>query len=169
MKKNIGNYGLDFNFENINFLLTLIKGTVWQDIWPLLKIYLGHLPYAWTGYSRFASFSVSYRILANFARVGNSLFLSKSLILLSDCERFALVALWKRATLSESLVTMNDLLPLLIKKERREQFALFHKRITLSLFRSQKRVIHLKNRYVNSQPCFLLVHVVRNYADTASA
>ena len=58
MKKNIGNYGLDFNFENINFLLTLIKGTVWQDIWPLLKIYLGHLPYAWTGYSSFASFSV---------------------------------------------------------------------------------------------------------------
>ena len=52
-------------------------------------------------------------------------------------ERFALVALYKR-------VTMSDSLRLLMTKEWREQFTLFHKRINLLLFRSQKRVIHSK-------------------------
>ena len=39
-------------------------------------------------------------------RVGNSLFRSKLLILKSDCERFALIALLKRATVSISLSSL---------------------------------------------------------------
>ena len=49
-------------------------------------------------------------------RVGNPLFCSKLLILKSDCVRFALVALYKRAT-------MSKLLLLLCKKEQHGWFA----------------------------------------------
>ena len=49
----------------------------------------------------------------------------------SDHERIALVAPKKRASMSDSL-------RLLMTREQREQFALFHEWIVLSLFRSQK-------------------------------
>ena len=45
--------------------------------------------------------------------------------------QIASVVLYKRATLSK-------LIPTIFKKERREQFALFHEQIALSLFQSQK-------------------------------
>ena len=67
-----------------------------------------------------------------FPRVGNSLFgstlfRSKSLILNSDRDQFALVALYKRATVSESL-------SLLFNMSDREQIALvaLYKRATMS-------------------------------------
>ena len=49
------------------------------------------------------SFHRSSRILSRF---GNSLFCSKSFILKSNCERFALVTLWKRVTVSELLLLL---------------------------------------------------------------
>ena len=57
----------------------------------------------------------------------------------SDCERFAQVAQYNR-------VTVSSLLRLFMTKERQERFALFHARIALSLFRSQKASELLENQ-----------------------
>ena len=65
------------------------------------------------------------------------LFHSKSLIFKSNCEQFAHVALYKRETVS-------DLLPWLFKKERNWDSFFVKERITILLFRSQKRTIRLK-------------------------
>ena len=59
----------------------------------------------------------------------------------NDSERIAPVALYKRANMSNSLL-------LLMTKERwdRERFALFHERITILFFRSQKTSNSLKKK-----------------------
>ena len=60
-----------------------------------------------------------------------SLLFAQLLFFKEGWEQFAPVARYKRATVSDSLTV-------LMTKERREQFALIHKRIAPLLFRSQK-------------------------------
>ena len=76
--------------------------------------------FAWI-FIQYACIRKLFCIRSNFCRVGNSLlrsflFCSKSLILKSDCERLALLALYKRATMSKSL-------SLLFSTERCKQMA----------------------------------------------
>ena len=91
----------------------------------------------------------------------HSLFRSKSLKSKSVCERFAPVALYKRATLSNSL-------RLLMTKERREQFALFHKRITLLLTKTSESLKQLMSLFptLSKNNLAKCVFVVVDHADT---
>ena len=67
----------------------------------------------------------------------------------------ALLALCKGGNRSRHSFKNSDesnLLLLLFQEERKEGFTLLKEQITLSLFLSQKRVIHTKNQGANSPP-----------------